>query len=218
MFLRICYVSIEWPIPKWLDAYVSISANINNIPVNNWAKSDHNPTFRLKDIAKRLISDGEFSISLRQSRKKRLAHFVPIKEKKCPSPPRQCWSEPHVIRSFGSSLNIDWWGVGKDEGMGRPLRAVKECYIPSRFSIVSTVIAVLNCIKCANYYFPWLSERNSKFTIWYHSFAYNFQTECWIVIRFRQLIHRSGVNISWNCHVWVKSFKDWSLSTMVAYT
>ena len=65
---------------------MSISANINNIPVNNWAKSDHNPTFRLKDIAKRLISDGEFSISLRQSRKKRLAHFVPIKEKSAPLP------------------------------------------------------------------------------------------------------------------------------------
>ena len=116
-------------------------------------------------------------------------------------------------------LSQHWlMGVGKDEGMGRPLRAVKECYIPSRFSIVSTVIAVLNCIKCANYYFPWLSERNSKFAIWYQSFAYNFQTECWIVIRFRQIIHRSSVNISWNWRVWVKSFKDWSLSTMVSYT
>ena len=45
-------------------------------------------------------------------------------------------------------------GWGRMRERGRPLRAVKECYVPSRFSIVSTVIVVLNCIKCANYYFP----------------------------------------------------------------
>ena len=148
--LRICCLSIEWPIPKWLYSYLQISGNANNIPWNNCAQFDKNGTFNFKVIAKKPILDGEFRISPRQSRKIRLAHFVGIKGEKHPLSPRGNVDPSHVTRSLSSTPNIDWWGVGKDIRKGPLLLSIKQCFVPKLVSIASTGMVVRSCVKCSN--------------------------------------------------------------------
>ena len=148
-------------------------------------------------MIKKAISDEKFRISLRQSWKKLLTHFVWFRRKKCGqyiktryfrciflimwnkmfmTPLPQSNVDPsHVVRSqcqipqhwlmgagkdYDKSMSMNLWWFNKFWG---PLLSIEQCHASFSILVVNMGIVILNCIRCANYFFPWLSERNPNF-------------------------------------------------------
>ena len=94
-----------------------------------------------------------FSISLRQSTKKRLAHFDCLLLKTPPAPPQINVDPAHAFCGRAKGANIDWWGGGRIQLTVDVLSVVSKFIDEFQPRIFETVNNIVKVLKCANSFF-----------------------------------------------------------------
>ena len=118
--------------------------------------------FKLQDLQGMTLPNCSFSfhygpyLQTTYNHGKNVDTFYLISEKKWPPFSQFNVDQSHVVRS--QCLIPQHWHGGR-EGLLKeqePLLSFKQCHVSFSILVINIKIVVINCIRCANYFFQWL--------------------------------------------------------------